>query len=164
MYPHIVPPALRALHALDGLLSKAEAHCEAHKIDPAVLFGFRLYPDMLAFSRQAQLTCDFSARMAARLAGRDPASFPDTETGFPDLHTRVAATSDYIQRFEDTEFSDAATRQITLKMRGSEMTMSGSDYLTLYALPQVYFHLTTAFNILRHNGVVIGKMDYMGAA
>lgn len=164
MHALIVPPLARTLGALDSILSKAEAHFEGQKVDPNVLFGFRMFPDMLPFHRQVQLACDFGARMAARLAGQEPRSFPDTETNFAELHTRIATARAYVQGFGPADFEGAAGRQITLKMRGSEMTMTGEQYLTLYALPQFYFHATMAYTILRHNGVSLGKADYMGAA
>ena len=154
----------RALGALSGLLTKAEAHCEARKIKPEALIQFRLFPDMLPFVRQVQLTCDFAARATARLAGADPKPFADTETGFAELQARIAAARAYIASFPADQFEPAATRQVTFPAGGSTMTLSGADYLSTYAMPQVYFHLTTAYNILRHNGVEIGKRDYMGAA
>ncbi len=158
-----VPALSRALTALSNILTKAEAHVEARKIDPAALMQFRLYPDMLNFTRQVQLTCDFCARAVARLSGKDVPSFPDVETGFAELQTRIAAVLTYLQSFAAADFADAEGREIVLPQRGGEMRMSGQDYYSLYSLPQVYFHLTTAYDILRHNGVEIGKRDYMGA-
>ena len=157
-----VPALSRSLHALSNVLSKAAAHCEAHKIDPAVLLTDRLFPDMLPFTAQVQLTCDFCARSVARLSGATVPSFPDVETSFAELQTRIATAKTYVEGFLPAQFDGADTRQITIPMRGSDMVMSGADYYTLYSLPQVYFHLTTAYNILRHNGVVVGKRDYMG--
>ena len=157
-----VPALSRSLLALSNVLTKAEAHCAAHKIDPAVLLSFRLFPDMLPFTRQVQLTCDFCARSVARLSGATVPGFPDVETTFAELQTRIATAKTYVEGFTPAQFDGAETRLITIPMRGSGMTMAGADYYTLYSLPQVYFHLTTAYNILRHNGVVIGKRDYMG--
>ena len=162
MHAYIVPPLDRILAALAGILAKAEAHCETRKIDPQVLLTFRLYPDMFPFTRQVQLTCDFAARAAARLA--EPKSFPDTETTFAELQARITAARGYIATFPASAHEAAATRLVTIKMRGQDVTMPGIDYLTLYAMPQVYFHATTAYNILRNNGVEIGKRDFMGAA
>jgi hypothetical protein len=164
MHDHIVPPLDRILAALSGILAKAEAHCEAKGIKPEALLDFRLYPDMFPFTRQVQLTCDFAARAAARLAGAEPKSFPDTETTLAALQARIASAREYIASFPSSAHDGAATRPVTIKMRGQDVTMPGLDYLTLYALPQVYFHATTAYNILRHNGVEIGKRDFMGAA
>ncbi len=163
MHAFVVPPLTRSLGALSNVLTKAEAHFDATKVDPSVLIGYRLFPDMLPFSRQVQLTCDFGARMAARLAETEPQSFPDVETTFPELRTRIATARSYIDGFDAAAYEGAEERTITLKMRGSEMTLSGQAYLTSYALPQFYFHMTTAYNILRHNGVPLGKGDFMGA-
>ncbi len=157
-----VPALSRVLLALSNVLTKAEAHCATHKIDPTVLLTFRLFPDMLPFTRQVQLTCDFSARSVARLSGSEVPSFADVETSFAELQTRIATAKAYVEGFGPTRFDGAEVREIVIPMRGSEMKMSGADYYTLYSLPQVYFHATTAYNILRHNGVEIGKRDYMG--
>jgi uncharacterized protein len=164
MHAHIVAPMDRTLAALSAILAKAEAHCEAKGIKPEALLSFRLYPDMFPFTRQVQLACDFAARAAARLAGAEPKSFPDTETTFAELQARIAAARDYIGSFPASAHDGAATRPVTIRMRGQDVTMPGVEYLTLYSLPQVYFHATTAYNILRHNGVEIGKRDFMGAA
>ena len=153
----------RTLQALAAILTKAEAHCTAHKIDAAVMLALRLFPDMLPLTRQVQLTCDFCARSVARLSGSDVPSYPDVETTFAELQTRIATAKTYVDGFSPAQFDGSETREITLQMRGAEVKMSGADYCTLYSLPQVYFHATTAYNILRHNGVGIGKRDFMGA-
>ena len=157
-----VPALSRILHALSNVLTKAEAHCTAHKIDAPVMLTLRLFPDMMNFTKQVQLTCDFCARSVARLSGTDVPSFPDVETTFAELQTRIATAKTYVDSFAPAQFEGSESREITIPMRGSEMKMSGADYFTLYSLPQVYFHATTAYNILRHNGVEIGKRDYMG--
>ena len=157
-----VPALSRILLALSNVLTKAEAHCTAHKIDPTVLLNYRLFPDMLPLTRQVQLTCDFCARSVARLSGADVPSFADVETTYPELQTRIATAKTYVESFTPAQFDGAEGREIVIPMRGTEMKMTGADYYTLYSLPQVYFHATTAYNILRHNGVVIGKRDYMG--
>jgi hypothetical protein len=164
MHAHIVPPMDRTLAALSAILTKAEAHCEAKGIKPEALLTFRLFPDMFPFTRQVQLTCDFCARAAARLAGAEPKSFPDTETSFAELQARIASAREYMASFPASAHEGAETRAVTIKMRGQDVTMTGLEYLTIYSLPQVYFHATTAYNILRHNGVEIGKRDFMGAA
>jgi hypothetical protein len=164
MHAHIVPPLDRTLAALSAILTKADAHCEAKGIKPEALLTFRLFPDMFPFTRQVQLACDFAARAAARLAGAEPRAFPDTEINFAELQARIAATRDYVAGFPTVAYDGAETRMITIKMRGQDMTMTGLQYLTLYSLPQFYFHATTAYNILRHTGVEIGKRDYMGAS
>lgn len=153
----------RFLGSLSNVLKKAEAHCEAKGIKPEAMLTFRLFPDMFPFVRQVQLSCDFAARAAARLAGEDPKSFPDTETTFSELQDRIAAARGYLAGFDPDRFDGAEARKITLKIRGQDVTMTGENFLNLYSLPQFYFHLTTAYNILRHNGVELGKGDYMGA-
>lgn len=154
----------RFLGALSKILTKAEAHCIAKSIKPEAMLTFRLYPDMFPFVRQVQLACDFAARAAARLAGEEPKSFPDTETSFAELQARIEAARGYMAGFDAGRYAGAETRMITLKMRGNEVQMAGEDFLNLYSMPQFHFHLTTAYNILRHNGVEVGKGDYMGAA
>lgn len=154
----------RFLANLSTILTKAEAHCAARNIKPEAMLTFRLYPDMFPFVRQVQLACDFAARAAARLAGEEPKGFPDTETTFAELQDRIRAARGYMAGFEPARYDGAETRAITLKMRGQEVTLSGENFLNLYSLPQFHFHLTTAYNILRHNGVELGKGDYMGAA
>ncbi|WP_431298723.1 DUF1993 domain-containing protein [Tabrizicola sp. BL-A-41-H6] len=163
MYDHIIPPIDRTLGALSAILAKAEAHCEAKGIKPEALLTFRLFPDMFPFTRQVQLACDFAARAAARLAGAEPKSFPDTEVTFAELQARIAAVRAYMAEFAASDYEGAATRDVTIKMRGQDVTMPGVQYLTMYSLPQFHFHAVTAYNILRHNGVEIGKRDYMGA-
>ena len=153
----------RTLGALAAILAKAEAHCEAKGIKPEALLTFRLYPDMFPLTRQVQLACDFAARAAARLAGEEPKSFADTETSFAELQARIAATQAYMASFPTSAYDAAPDRAITIKMRGQDMTMPGLAYLNMYSLPQFHFHATTAYNILRHNGVEVGKRDYMGA-
>jgi hypothetical protein len=154
----------RFLAALSGILAKAEAHCEARKITPDAILQFRLFPDMFPFTAQVQLSCDFAARAAARLAGATPQSFPDTEATFAELQARIRTARDYMAGFEAAAYDGAAERVVTFPAGGREMQMAGKDYLSLYAMPQVFFHLTTAYNILRHNGIEVGKKDYMGVS
>jgi hypothetical protein len=154
----------RFLAALSAILTKAEAHCEAKKITPDAILQFRLFPDMLPFTAQVQLSCDFAARASARLAGITPKGFADTEASFAELQARIQAARDYINSFDPAAYDEAADRVVTFPAGGREMQMAGRDYLTLYAMPQVFFHITTAYNILRHNGIEIGKKDYMGVA
>ena len=153
----------RFFAALSAILPKAEAQCEAKKFKPEVLLADRLYPDMLPFTRQVQIACDFAVRGTARLAGQEPKSFPDTETSFAELRDRISAVRGYMAGFTAEDFSKAAERQIAFKAGGRDMTLSGADYLSFFALPQFFFHVTTAYNILRHNGIELGKLDYMGA-
>lgn len=153
----------RFLGGLSSLLDKAEAHCAAKNIKPEAILQFRLFPDMFPFIKQVQLACDFAARGAARLAGHEPKGFPDTETSFAELKARVQAARHYIHSFPASAYEEADDRLVTIKMRGSDLTMKGSEFYCVYSLPQFYFHLTTAYNILRHNGVEIGKADFMAA-
>lgn len=164
MYAHIVPPMTRMLTALAAMLSKAEAQCAARKIDPAALLTARLFPDMFTLTRQVQLTADFCARAGARLSGAEVPSFPDTETSFAELITRVERARGYLAGLDPAGFDGAAERIVTIKMRGQDVSMPGLQYLTVYSLPQVYFHAATAYGLLRHNGVEVGKMDFMGAS
>lgn len=163
MYAATIPVFTRFLGALSGVLAKAEAHVEAQGLKPEALLGFRLYPDMLPFTRQVQLTADFATRGADRLTGREVRSFPDTETGFAELRTRLAAAAEYLDGFTPAEFEGAESREVVLTLRIGEMRMPGAQFLEFYAKPQVFFHMTTAYDILRHNGVVLGKRDFMGA-
>lgn len=163
MHALIVPPMDRTLGALAKILAKAEAHCAAKNIKPEALLNFRLFPDMFPLIKQVQLACDFAARCAARLAGQPPASFPDTETSFAELQVRIAAARAYMASFPASVYADAATRDVIFRAGAADMTLSGAAFLMTYATPQVHFHCTTAYNILRHNGVEIGKRDYMGA-
>ena len=154
----------RFLAGLSSLLDKAGAHCAAKNIKPEAILQFRLFPDMFPFVKQVQLACDFAARGAARLAGHEPKGFPDTETSFGELKARVQAARDYIHTFPASAYEEADDRLITIKMRGNDITMKGSEFYCIYSLPQFYFHLTTAYNILRHNGIEIGKADFMAAS
>lgn len=151
----------RFLGSLSSLLKKAEAQAEAKGYKPETLIQFRLFPDMFPLVKQVQLTCDFAARAAARLAGAEPKSFPDTETSFAELQARIAAAREYLASFADADYAGWQERQITLKVGGQDMTFGGDQFLMGYSLPQFHFHLTTAYAILRHNGIEIGKRDYM---
>lgn len=153
----------RFLAALSGILDKAEAQCEARKFKPEIILADRLFPDMFSFTRQVQLACDFATRGTDRLTGNDPKGFPDTETRFAELRDRISAARGHLASFQPEDFAHAADRQITFKAGGQDMTMLGQDYLSFFALPQFFFHVTTAYDILRHNGIDLGKRDYMGA-
>jgi uncharacterized protein len=151
----------RFLSGLSAILDKAEAHCEAKKIKPEVILAARLFPDMFALTRQVQLACDFAARGTARLAGQEPKGFPDTETTFAELKTRISAARGYMAGFDAADLS--ATRPVQFKAGGQDMVLPGEDFLSFYSLPQFFFHIATAYDILRHNGVELGKRDYMSA-
>ena len=158
-----VPQFTRTLTALSAILHKAEAHAAAKKIDPAVLLQSRLFPDMLNLTEQVQLACDFAARAAARLAGADIRNFPDTETTFAELQTRITTALDYMASFAAASYQGAETRTITMKQPSGDRVMTGADYLAHMSQPQFFFHVTAAYCILRSKGVDIGKGDYMGA-
>jgi hypothetical protein len=157
-----IPPLTRTLGALTTILTKGAAHCTAKGIDPQAMLAFRLYPDMFPFTRQVQLACDFAARIPPRLAGAEVPSYPDTETSFAELLARVDRVKADISAYGPDRFHGAAERPITIKTRAGDLNMTGLEFLTQYALPQFYFHVTAAYTILRHNGVELGKRDYMG--
>lgn len=162
MFNSSVPVFAHFLKALSTILKKAEAHCEAKKIDPNALLQARLYPDMLPLIRQVQIACDFAKGASARLAGAEVPSYPDEEQSFADLQARIAKTQDFIATFKSDQYKDAATRTVSLKIGGQDMSFKGAEYLSRVVLPNFYFHLATAYGILRHNGIELGKGDFMG--
>jgi hypothetical protein len=162
LYDSALPVFAQFLGALSAILKKAEAHCDAKKIDPEALLAARLYPDMFPLRRQVQLACDFAKGAGARLAGIPVPSFLDEEKTFPELQARIAKTRDFLATLKREQFADAATRTVTLKIGGEDMNFPGATYLRHFALGNFYFHLATAYNILRHNGLEIGKRDFMG--
>jgi hypothetical protein len=147
---------------LDNVLKKAEADCETRKIDPSVLVNARLAPDMFPLVRQVQIMTDQAKGGASRLAGLEPPKWPDEEKTFADLHARLAKTIAYLNTFKPAQFDGAETRKIELKFPNASFSFIGKDYLPTNLLPNFYFHYTTAYAILRHNGVQIGKGDYLG--
>jgi uncharacterized protein len=162
MFDISIPHLTHYLNSLSTILKKAEAHCEAKKIDSSVLLNFRLFPDMLPFTRQVQIACDFAKGCGARLAGVAVPSYEDTEKTFADLQARIAKTLEFLAGFTKEQLAGAATRSVSIKVAGKEHTMSGTDYFSGFVVPNFYFHMTTAYNILRHNGVELGKGDFMG--
>jgi hypothetical protein len=164
-YDATVPAFLQILGSLSGTLGKAEAHCKAKNIQPDVLLGARLYPDMLPLSRQVQMVCDFATKTCARLTQNDVPSNPDTEKSFDDLKARLGKTADYVKAFKPAQFDGADSRDVSFPAGPSNtMTLKGQQYLSHFALPNFYFHAATAHDILRHNGVEIGKRDFLGAS
>ena len=162
-YDATVPAFLQILGSLTGLLTKAEAHCKAKNIQPEVLLGARLYPDMFPLTRQIQMVCDFAAKSCARLANSEVPSTPDTEKSFDELKARLAKTIDYLKAFKPAQFDGAESREVSFPIGpGKTMTLKGQQYLNNFAFPNFYFHATTAHGILRHNGVEIGKRDFLG--
>ncbi len=162
MYQASVPVFVRGLENLAAILAKGAAHAEARKIDPAVFINARLAPDMLALARQVQIASDAAKGCVARLAGVDVPSFPDTETTFPELQARIARTIDFVKGFTPAQIDGSEERTCILKTRNGEIKHRGQDYLFKLSLPNFFFHVTTAYDILRHNGVELGKMDYLG--
>jgi hypothetical protein len=162
MYTLSIPVFRRTLTNLSAILDKAAAHAEARKIDPAALLGARLYPDMLPFTRQVQLASDFSKGTAARLAGEAPPKYDDVEVSFAELKERIARTIAFMDRFKPEQLDGSEQREIELKAPDRTLRFAGLDFLAHWALPNFYFHVTTAYDILRHNGVEIGKKDFLG--
>jgi uncharacterized protein len=152
----------KMLSNLDGWLTKAEAHAKAKSFDPSVLFAARLAPDQYPLVRQVQAACDNAKFVAARLANKEAPKHPDTEQTIEELHRRIAACTTYLATFTAKDFEGAETRRITLPFLEGK-TLSGSDYLVEMAVPNFFFHLTHAYAILRHNGVELGKMDFIGS-
>ena len=157
------PLFLQGLKGLNGVLAKAAAHAEAKKIDPAALLQARLYPDMFPLTRQVQIACDFAKGAAGRLAEAELPVFEDTETSFADLQARVAKTIAFIEGLKASAIDGSESRAITLVRRGETFTFTGKVYLFEQALPNFWFHVTTAYAILRHNGVEVGKKDFLAA-
>lgn len=163
MYQAGVSPMIRSLNNLIGILEKGAAHAEAKKIDPEVLISFRLYPDMFPLSRQIQIASDISRRGTAKLAGVEAPVMEDNETSFPELIDRLKQTVTYLETFSPEQIDGTEEKTIELDMRGNTLTFDGQTFLLSFVLPNVYFHVTTAYNILRHCGVEVGKGDYLGA-
>lgn len=161
-YDSTVPAYLQILGALSGILGKAEAHCKAKNIQEDVLLSARLYPDMFPLTRQIQTACDFAAKGCARLTGSEVPNTPDTERSFADLQARIAKTVDYVKSYKPAQFDGADARDVTFPAGGANMTMKGQQFLSSFSFPNFYFHAATAHGILRHNGVEIGKRDFLG--
>jgi hypothetical protein len=162
-YDQLVTVFTQMLGALDKVLTKAEADAEARKIDPSVFTNGRLAPDMLPLTRQIQIMTDQAKGGASRLAGQEPPKWSDEEKTFADLHARVAKTIAHLKTFKPTDFDDAEGRSIELKFPNATLQFKGKDYFLSFVVPNFYFHYTTAYAILRHNGVPIGKQDFLGA-
>ena len=162
MYQASIPVFVQMLSALSGVIEKAEAHATARKIEPAALLNDRLYPDMWPLLRQVQIACDFAKGVGARLAGIDPPVHEDTERTFGELKVRISKTLDFLGGLKAAQIDGSEQREITIKLGGKPVTFKGEIYLVHFALPNFYFHCTTAYAILRHNGVELGKRDFVG--
>ena len=162
MYQTSIPVFIHMLGNLSKILDKAATYAEAKKIDPAILINARLAPDMYPLNRQIQIATDMAKGCAARLAGIEVPSYADNESTFPDLQARIAKTVAFLQSVSAEQINGSEERTVTLKMHGKEIGFLGQPYLLHYVLPNFYFHITTAYAILRHNGLEIGKMDFVG--
>jgi hypothetical protein len=162
MFQASVPVYLQYLGSVSALLDKGAAFAESRKIDPAVLLQTRLYPDMFPLVRQVQIFTDQAVRGASRLAGKEPASFPDTETSFAELKTRIEKVIAFVETFKPSDIDGSEAREIVMKTPRGDLTFKGQQYLLGFSLPNFFFHATATYAILRHVGVEIGKMDFMG--
>ena len=164
LYDASVPVFEQMLGGLDAVLGKAQASAVARKLEPAALIQARLYPDMFPLSKQVQIACDFARGVSARLAGADVPAYEDKEETLDELRALIARTLEFVASFDASRFDGSASREIVLRPgTPKEKRLSGTNYLLRYGLPQFFFHVTTAYALLRHNGVEIGKRDYMGA-
>jgi hypothetical protein len=162
MYDFSVRSMRRMLKNFDKIVSKAEAYAKANDIDEATLLQARLYPNMRTFTFQVQVATDMAKGCAARLTGSEMPTWPDDEVTFADIHARITRTVDYLGTFSAEQFEGSEARDIELKLRDRTLNFDGATYLSGFVLPNFYFHLTTAYNLLRHNGLDIGKGDYLG--
>jgi hypothetical protein len=162
MYQASVPRFVNILGNLSNILDKAQAHVEAKKLDVAALTGYRLFPDMLPMARQVQIACDTAKGVVARLAGVEIPKDEDTETTVPELKARIAKTIAFIQTVKPEQIDGTEDKAIVTKRGDKETHYKGMQFLLGHAVPNFYFHVTTTYNILRHNGVEIGKRDYLG--
>ncbi len=162
MYQASIPVITRELGILSEILKKGEAFAAAKKIDPSVLINSRLAPDMLPLSKQIQIASDVTKGGVARLAGAEIPSFPDTETTFAELQERIAKTIKFVSGFTVAQIDGSEEKAISLKVGGQDMQMSGQQYLLGFVIPNLFFHMSIAYAILRHNGVELGKRDFLG--
>jgi uncharacterized protein len=164
MYSASVPVFVRMLSNVSGWLDKAEAYAAAKKFEPAVFLSARLAPDMLPFTKQIQIACDVAKFCVARLGGLEAPKFEDNETSVAELRQRIAKTVAFIQTATPAQLNGTEDKDITIPMRSAPLHLKGEAYLNFFVLPNVYFHLTTVYALLRHNGVELGKSDFLGAA
>jgi uncharacterized protein len=162
IYRASIPVLIRGFGNLSAILKKGEAFAEEKAIAPAALLETRLYDDMHNLIRQVQLASDSAKGCGARLAGIENPSFADTENTFTELHARIGKTVDFLKSISESQLDGAEGKTVTLNVRGREIHFTGADYLLNFALPNFFFHVTTAYDILRHAGVPLGKLDYLG--
>jgi hypothetical protein len=163
MYRASIPVLLQMLPALSGILDKAAAFAAAKKVEPSVLLNSRLAPDMFPLTRQVQIATDFAKGLAARLAGQEPPKYADNEATIDELKARIAKTIAYLKEVKPAQIDGSEEREINIMLGGQSRSFKGENYLIAHALPNFFFHVTAAYTILRHNGVEIGKTDYMRA-
>ncbi len=164
LYAATVPVFKQMLLALSDVLKKGEEHAQNRKFDPSALLQARLFPDMLPLARQVQIACDFANSVAARIAGIEVASYDDNAQSFTELQQRIAKTVALLDGLTAEQFNGGEGKEIVLRPgTPKEKKLSGHAYALAYGVPQFFFHVTTAYNLLRHNGVEIGKKDYMGS-
>jgi len=163
MYQASVPLMTKMLANLKGILQKAAEHAKAKKIEESALLNARLFPDMFVFTRQVQIACDTAKGAVARLAGAEIPKHEDTEQTIAELKARIAKTLDFIGSLPAAKIDGSEEREVVMKMRGQDVKFTGLQYLMGHAYPNFYFHCTTAYNLLRANGVEIGKRDFLGS-
>jgi hypothetical protein len=154
----------RMLPALAAILDKADAHAASRKIDPGAILGARLFPDMYSLTRQVQLTCDFAKNCCARLSGVEAPKHENKEASFAELKARISATLAFVESMKTKDIDGTEEKEVTLKIGGKDTPMKGRDYLLHFVMPNFYFHATTVYDLLRHNGVELGKRDFLGPA
>ena len=162
MYAQSVPFLLKNLGSITKILKKAEAFCDARKLDKSVVLNLRTYPDMLTLTQQIQIMADQAKGCAARLSGTDIPSYADVEKTFEEIYARIDKTANFIKSIDAKRFEGAATRTVKLKVGGNDLELSGSDYLNGAVWPNHYFHMATAHNLIRSIGVEVGKGDFLG--
>lgn len=162
MYQASAPRFVNILGNLSAILDKAQAHCDAKKIDVTILTSYRVFPDMLPMAKQVQIACDTAKGLMARLAGVEAPAYEDNEKTIAELKARIAKTVAYVQGFSAAQIDGTEDKAIVVKRGDKETHYKGMQFLLGHAVPNFYFHVTTTYNILRHNGVEIGKRDYLG--
>jgi hypothetical protein len=162
MYQASAPRFANTLKNISALLDKTQAHCEAKKIDPLAITSYRLFPDMFPLNRQIWIATDTAKGAVARLAGIEIPKFDDVEQTIPELKARIAKTVDFAMSVSAAKIDGSADRDISMKIGGKDTVIKGAQYLLGHAYPNFYFHCTTAYNILRHNGIEVGKRDFLG--
>jgi len=163
MHSCSIPYFVRALNNLSAILKKGAAHAQEHELDPSIFVTSRLFPDMFPLSRQVQIACDVSKGAAARISGIEAPSHEDNESSFEELLERISKTIEFLESVPAEKINGTEEKHIKMQAGSFEVDFTGATFLSMWALPNLYFHVTTTYNILRHNGVILGKLDYVGA-